>query len=165
MSLTYEEAIQAWEYCPATGWFLWRADRKRGIKRASRAGAKGSNGYIYLSLKNTAYLAHRVAWLMSYGNWPDYEIDHIDGNPANNKLANLKAATRVENCRNMALRRDNKSGVMGVWWEERRRKWTAYIRVNGRSIHLGRYAEWWDAVCAKKAAEHKHNFHPNHGRR
>lgn len=121
------------------------------------------HGHRYASLHKQKFLAHRVIWKMVYGNEP-VGIDHIDGDPSNNRLDNLREAMPVVNGKNIKLKRNNTSGVMGVRWEQSRSKWIARINVNYQSIHLGVFDTFDAAVAARKVAEREYGFHPNHGR-
>ena len=105
---------------------------------------------------------HRVIWAMHYGQWPTKNIDHIDGNRANNAITNLREVTVQENARNRTISKTNKSGHIGVRGDKE--KWRAEIRVSGISIYLGRYANIEDAIAARQAAEIKYGYHENHGR-
>nr|WP_175479900.1 HNH endonuclease signature motif containing protein [Paracoccus homiensis] len=108
--------------------------------------------------------AHRVAWAVIHGRWPNGEIDHINGDRSDNRLANLREVTKRENHRNMAIRSDNTSGVTGVYWAREKGKWAAYIKAD-KMVALGRYDTFAEAVAARRAAEKVLGYHPNHGRR
>jgi len=99
---------------------------------------------------------------MVYGQWPTEDIDHIDGNRANNRVENLRAVSRSVNMRNAYRRKDNKSGFVGVH-KNRVGSWVAQIAVDGRVIHLGFFRAQGDAVAARKAAEIEHGFSVRHG--
>lgn len=88
---------------------------------------------------------------------------HINHNPVDNRLGNLRLVTSAENNRNVPLRKANTSSVCGVNWHKLRCKWRAYIRTSGKHLHLGMFDNFEDAVSARKAAEVKYGFHPNHG--
>jgi hypothetical protein len=94
------------------------------------------------------YLAHRLAWLYVHGLWPAIEVDHWDRNRKNNRMGNLREATRSENMRNVGKTVANKSGAKGVSWSQERKKWVASIQHNKRTIALGRY----ETIEAAKAA-------------
>lgn len=111
------------------------------------------------------YLAHRLAWLLQTGDWPEFEIDHIDGDALNNRWENLRDVPSFENKKNMPLYRTSTSGVAGVRWKTDAGKWVARININGKTVHLGYYGSKEDAVRARKFAEAEHGFHRNHGRR
>lgn len=107
---------------------------------------------------------HRAAWAHYYGEWPVDQIDHINGDPSDNRIANLRTVPQSDNVKNSRRRSDNTSGVTGVVFEKRRGHWVAQMHVSGRCIHLGGYANKEDAISARKAAEVRYGFHPNHGR-
>jgi len=108
--------------------------------------------------------AHRVVWALAHGQWPVDEIDHINGDRADNRLVNLRSVTGAENKRNKRTPSNNKSGAVGVFWLRDNKTWRAAIRVAGRQTHIGCYATFDEAVSARKAAEVEHDYHPNHGR-
>lgn len=110
-------------------------------------------------------LAHRVAWALHYGEWPDGQIDHINGDKADNRLDNLRVVTAQGNAKNRPLRSDNTSGHVGVYWVTETKQWMAQIKVDGRQVTIGRYKTFEDAVVARKKAEEVHGYHANHGRR
>jgi len=147
-------------YDPYSGIFIWKerplshfatlnACRKWNTAHAgTRAGTLRvtKKGYCFIAILFTKdgltrYLpAHRVAWLLSYGEEPPKSIDHIDGDTSNNRLINLRDGD-VINQRNARMRSDNTSGITGVYWDGWHRKWRASIRVSGKRIRLGSYAE------------------------
>ncbi|MFQ6183638.1 HNH endonuclease signature motif containing protein [Sinorhizobium meliloti] len=108
--------------------------------------------------------AHRVAWMLSHGVWPSGEIDHIDGDRANNKLENLRDVPGAENRKNARRPRNNISGVVGVSWRKDTRKWSARVKIGGRVKCLGDFKSFDEAVATRKLAESKYGFHENHGR-
>lgn len=173
---TPEQLRQLLSYDPETGDLTWRArdatwfgserDCKKWNTRyaGSRAfrqidGHGRCNGVIL----GRNYRAHRVAWAIFHGLWPCGEIDHIDGNPANNKITNLREVSRRENMRNTKVRTDNTSGVTGVR-AGRWRGWQASIMIDGRDVYLGTFSTVAEASVARRAAEQRLGFHPNHGR-
>lgn len=127
-------------------------------------GATATHGYPAGAIFNRIYLAHRVIWALVHGEWPAADIDHIDGDHENNRLANLRSVPRAVNMRNRKLGRDNRSGFLGVYWASHAGKWRAEIKSDGRRVHLGYFTEKSAAVAARKAAEPGMGFHPNHGR-
>lgn len=108
--------------------------------------------------------AHRAAWAVHFGEWPKGMLDHINGDPADNRIANLRPVDPSGNCRNTAKTRRNKSGVSGVFQRARGDRWIVATRTGGgKREHL--YFDTFDeAVAARKDAERRHGFHPNHGR-
>lgn len=122
-----------------------------------------NSGYRIVYAGNRILKAHRVAWYLVHGEWPK-AIDHINGDPGDNRLDNLRIAGQAENMRNASLYSNNKSGVPGVRWRADKGRWVASIKVDGRHISLGSHLEFDAAVAARKNAETKYGFHPNHGR-
>ena len=123
----------------------------------------------YLSCVNEEgklVLHHRYVWEEANGPIPKgYQIDHINGDRADNRIENLRLVTPSENQMNVKLRDNNTSGVTGVFWDKRTSAWCAACYVDGKSKHLGRFRDWFDAVCARKSADNRYGYHVNHGRR
>jgi hypothetical protein len=101
---------------------------------------------------------------MKTGKWPDTEIDHINGNRADNRFENLRQVSHQENGKNTKRYASNRSGFAGVGRTTNPSKWRARIRVNGKLVHLGVFDSAEDARTARKAAEKQFGFHENHGR-
>lgn len=111
------------------------------------------NGYRQGRVNRRAYLAHRVAWAIHHGSWPKM-IDHRDGNRANNRIDNLREATRAENAINSKKQsRPTSSAHRGVCLPTRTGRWVAYLTINGRRVHLGTFESEADAAAARSAAE------------
>ena len=123
-----------------------------------------TGGYRGGGIFGKAYSAHRVIWLLHTGSFPLHHIDHINGDRSDNRISNLRAATRTENNRNRRIPNNNTSGAMGVIWSKQDQKWRAQIKVDGRKRHLGYFDNFADAVATRKLAEIKYGFHENHGR-
>lgn len=122
-----------------------------------------SNGYHETSLFYRLYKSHRLIWLWMTGAWPEDFIDHINHDKGDNRWANLRAATKDENVKNVPLRADNITGIPGVSQYPKSGKWYSRIKSGGRVIHLGQFDSFEKAVIARKAAEMALGFHPNHG--
>lgn len=155
---------QLFAYEPETGFLRWTGNlrifplRYKG-KRAFIC--KTNKGYFRGGMVGRNVMAHRVVWKWHNGTEPT-EIDHIDGNPSNNKIENLRAATRQDNVRNTCIRKNNTTGAQGVHF--RRNRFEAGIRDGERVIYLGRFKTLNAAKEARAAAEAKFGYHPNHGR-
>jgi hypothetical protein len=107
-----------------------------------------------------------VAFAIYYGRWPDGQLDHINGDRRDNRIANLREVSNAENSRNAGRRRDNTSGVVGVSsTSSRLNPWRAYIKIGDRVRHLGRFPSIKTAADARRAAERQHGYHENHGTR
>lgn len=137
------------DYNPETGKFFWRISRSGVRAIGSEAGCKSSRtGYVLIGVGGRLYLAHRLAWLMATGKWPDRNIDHINRNKSDNRIANLRQADQQQNIANSPARICSKSGVKGVSWCKSTQMWRATITVNGKQRTLGRYAGIEDAAAA-----------------
>ena len=126
--------------------------------------ASDCSGYRHGAIFCRPLYAHRVIWAMETGAWPEFEIDHINGVRDDNRIENLRGVTRQDNGKNMKMPCTNTSGHMGVYWDNARGKWVAYIKVRRVKIHLGYFSDKSDAIDARKSAEIEHGFHENHGR-
>lgn len=151
-------------YDEQTGEFYWLVKRGRGIKPGDIAGSIAPIGYRLISVNGRFYYAHRLAWLYVFGEWPDGQIDHINGVRSDNRITNLRSVSNRENHKNTKLRSDNTSGVNGVYWSNVRSKWIAQIVDDEKVKFLGAFANLEDAAKARKKAELANGFHPNHGR-
>lgn len=166
-----EDLRQLLRYEPATGKFYWLQSEKKPPQWNGRWAGKEaftceSNGYLWGRIDWRLYPAHRIAWAISYGEWPKGQIDHINGCRGDNRLANLREVDQSTNSMNAARPSHNTSGHIGVSFEKRRKRWEAHIGVpgTGRKKHLGYFDEIEEAVAARKAAERQFGYHKNHGR-
>jgi len=165
--LTQEKLKEILHYDPETGFFTWVKDRG-GQKAGARAGGvwkhNVSNQYRRIGLLDKVWFEHRLVWLYVHGEFPHTDIDHINHKSDDNRLANLRVVSRLDNSRNQVLKNCNKSGVTGVHWNKGRGKWMASIRLNYKSKHLGLFENKEDAIRARAEADIRHGYHPNHGR-
>jgi hypothetical protein len=139
------------DYSPETGVFTWRERPREHFKTcgdwkrwnacfaATRAGSHDPRGREKISIGRRLYWAHRLAWLHMTGEWPKHEIDHRDCDKSNNRFANLREATRSENERNKKILSRNTSGVKGVSWHKRDKKWRVTIRDGSEKILVGSF--------------------------
>lgn len=125
------------DYDPATGVFTWKSTLSARRSAGATAGGSGCKGYWRISVDGRRYLAHRIAWAWMTGAWPTQDIDHIDGHRCNNRFCNLREASQVQNNGNSRLRKDSTSGLKGVSWHKRAKKWAAYAGGRGTRVHLG----------------------------
>lgn len=121
-----------------------------------RADKLSGNGYRVIRILGRVYPAHRVAWMYVYGRWPSDLIDHINGNPVDNRISNLRECTSTQNQANARPRKDNASGYKGVFFCKISKKWIAYLDCNGSRINLGRFKEKSTAIEARAQAEIAH---------
>lgn len=160
--ISQSELKELLHYDPDTGFFTWKKSTNQSIKVGAPAKSINNKGYIVIGVGHKLYLAHRLAWLYVHGVFPEF-IDHINHIRNDNRLCNLRKATRKENGRNQSIHKHNTSGANGVSWIKKEGVWRARITVNGRSIFLGRFSEKGDAIFARKQANIKYGFHENHG--
>ena len=155
--LTHERLREVLHYEPSTGVFTWRVSRYAARVGTPAGCSYGETGYFRVKVDQRAYLAHRLAWFYVTGEWPEDEVDHIDGDRANNAWENLRAASRQENGRNTRRPANNTSGVKGVSYSKSRREWRAAIRDGARYAYHGWFKTQDDAVSAvlaHRAAAH-----------
>jgi len=168
MPLTQARLKEFLHYDPDTGIFTWIQRPTNRINVGDRAGCvrkdpRKKTGYITIRINGVAYFAHRLVFLYMIGRFPEMYVDHKDHNGLNNQWDNLREATSKENAKNVSLGINNKSGMLGVIWREDRRKWMSFISIHKKRIYLY-YGDDFKAACtARKAAEVKYDFHPNHG--
>ena len=149
--ITQLELFKILSYNPYTGIFIWIVNLPNGIHIGDIAGSPHKLGYINIRIKGKTYLAHRLAWLYMTGKWPNPEIDHEDLNKVNNKWINLREATRQQNLFNKTVGKANKSsGIKGVTWHKRDKKWCAVIRLNTKLINIGQFEKLEEAVKARQ---------------
>ncbi len=140
----------------AAGW-----NAKFAGKEALTAQARG--GYRRGNIFGRPYKAHRIAWALYHGSWPDGEIDHINGTPSDNRILNLRDVSSLENSRNLARKSNNTSGVCGVSWSKASMKWMAQITVKRKAVYLGVFDTREAAIDARLAANVKYGFSSRHG--
>lgn len=147
------------------GYKVWNAQHA-GKTAGSSSKTKCEKFYSTISIKKVKYYAHRIAAVMlGYNLTTSDEIDHIDGNGLNNRKSNLRVVTTRENALNKARQRNNTSGVVGVCFLNREKKWRARINKGGVEYTIGMFVDFDAAVSARKAAEAELGFHENHGGR
>lgn len=160
MGLTAERLCEVLDYDPGMGTFRWirRPTATCNVAVGAEAGTMDADGYRTIQLDGVRHRAHRLAWLYMHGEWPPSEdIDHVNGNRADNRIANLREARRSENVQNVgAARKDSKSGLAGV--NERDGRWRARIRAGGERLTLGYFDSPEEAHAAYRAA--KLQLHP-----
>ena len=132
----------------------WKVKPRNQIKIGDKAGSLINNGYYSIKINNKLYRTHRLIFLYHYNYLPKF-IDHIDNNPLNNKIENLRKVTMSQNIMNSRLNKNSSSQYKGVSWDKSTNKWLAQIRINNKQIHLGRFKSETDAAIAynEKAKE------------
>ncbi len=151
-------------YDKNSGIFTWIRSG-HGIKKGSIAGSVNKTGHIRINIDKKQYQISHLARLFEYGTMPLKMIDHINGNPLDNRIVNLREASYTDNNKNKAIGKNNLSGVLGVSWFKAGNKWKAYITIDKKIIHLGYFNKFSEAVDTRKLAEVAYGFHENHGKR
>ena len=171
-----EDIRQLMSYDPETGKLFWKergaewftanrrhtADIQAGSWNKKYAGKEAftpinSAGYHTGTVLGKMLMAHRIAWAIVHGRWPEHFLDHINRVRTDNRLANLREATNAENLRNRSVARNNESGTKGVRMDKRSKRWQARIKIGGTSISLGAFASRDEAAAAYTAAAKKYH--------
>lgn len=124
-------------YDPTTGTFEWLIPKDG---RQKHAGSKTPNYYTRICINGRSYKAHRLAWIYMHGDVLDAEsyIDHINTDKADNRIDNLRIATKAQNMRNCGRRADNTSGYKNVSWSIDKQKWRSWVSTQEKRYrHLG----------------------------
>ncbi len=143
-------------YDPQTGAFTWMNPNSKRMRRGDRAGFLTNDGYLAIRIDGVPYRAHRLAVLYMTGEMPAEDVDHRNRDRLANQWGNLREASRQQNTSNRSVTAKNTSGVVGVRFEARRGKWLSRIKVNGRTINLGRFSDFDQAVRVRREAEIQH---------
>jgi hypothetical protein len=169
MSLTQEKIREFVIYDEGTGALVWRRREetsqylKSWNKRFAgrETGSLDREGYTQTEVCGKYYRVHRLIWLYVYGSWPNGQIDHIDGDRANNRLANLREATPSHNRQNLSAVTTKESGLVGVTRMSRGDRWQARIGIDGIYHYLGSFECPDEAHAAYlKAKARLHVFQP-----
>lgn len=148
--LSCEYVSSLLSYDPEAGILRWRVARNNRVKVGQEAGSVSSNEYLHIGIDGRQYLAHRLAWLHVHGEWPNGQIDHINRVKTDNRLSNLRACSPRENSRNRKIRCDNKSGVPGIHWSNKKNAWGTSVAVAGRQVSAGYFNDLGSAEQAIK---------------
>ena len=162
-NLTAARLRELLEYNPETGEFKWlKRVSMRVLAGAIAGGPSNADGRWRITVDGSKYLAHRLAWLHFYGEWPNGQVDHIhgDGHMGNNRIADLRPVTPQINTQNQRhARSDNEnSDLIGAHWDKRWSRWRSCIGISGKQIHLGTFSSKEAAHAAY--VEAKRRLHP-----
>lgn len=146
-NLTQIRLKEILHYDPTTGLFARISKLHKGCI-PGLVGNLNPDGYLRIYVDGKIYLAQRLVWLYIYGVFPPSDTDHINQVKSDNRVCNLRLATRAENKRNTKKRRDNKSGHKGVSWSTSNKKWRASCTYHGKSICIGYFVNIEDAARA-----------------
>lgn len=163
-----EEFINYVSYDPLTGEFTRTKilnDHPAHMWRLGETiGNASSRGYLEISVGEEKYSAHKLAWYITHGEYPNPSIDHINGDKQDNRIENLRLSTPLENMRNRGKNENNTTGYNGVYLSSSGR-YRARIKINGKLIGLGTFDTVELAAAARKSANEKYNFDDDHGER
>ena len=134
--LTQEGLKKLLHYNPELGVFIWLAPKRR-VTVGEIAGSKNKCGPTNIMIEGKMYKAHRLAWFYMTGEWPKRCIDHVNGNPKDNRWKNLRGATHTQNMRNRKIGENNSSQFKGVYLPKGKTKWVARVHHEGKTKHLG----------------------------
>ena len=151
MELTQKRLKERVNYNPDTGIFTWKARLLNEFKSEinmnkfnsqlldNPVGTKKNDGYLILLIDGKSYRLHRLAWLYVYGVMPDSDIDHINSVRDDNRICNLRQATRSENMQNLkkAMINNKSSGLLGVSYDKKLQKFYSRIGIKGKRKYLG----------------------------
>lgn len=165
-----EDGLPDWnkimDYDETTGRLFWKIK----VSRSNEIGGSVEsfdkiNGYYRFRLGSKFYRCNRVIWYIMTGERlaRNQIVDHIDHDRTNNRFNNLRVVSHLENNRNAKLNKNNKSGLMGVYFVERILQ-PPYWRVHIGKELLGKYDSFFEACCARKSAENNLEYHKNHGK-
>ena len=185
MELTAEIARELLTYNPDTGKLFWKERPLKYFKNQNPNYAKrwnnrwvGKEALTSINRRKSGqiarlrggffgkkYCTHRIVWLIYYGEWPKNQIDHINQDPTDNRIENLRDVTHVENNRNRTLQNNSTTGYIGVSYCTSRltTKYRADISINNVNKYLGFYDTAEEAAAVRAVASINYNFHPNHG--
>jgi len=165
---TPEKLRQLLRYEPETGHLYWlpreggpREEGFNTLRAGKRAGFPLSNGRLQIFVIGYKLYVHRVVWAIHYGVWPSYNIDHVNGDPSDNRITNLRDVTQLENAHNRGRSKNNKSGYANVTADGK--KWFAGFKHCGRHVFVGRFDSPEEASRAVRSRQAELGFTPRHG--
>lgn len=163
--LTVERLKELVRFDYEKGRFFWLRETGKGIKlsKNGEVGSYDSHGYGQVRLDKKIYKEHRLVWLYHYGVWPEKQIDHINHERRDNRIENLREVSNQENSKNRPKQKNNTSGYQGVSFNKTRKKYHAYITIDGYRLTIGNYECLDDAIAARKEKEVEFGYSEMHG--
>ncbi len=172
---TQEELRALLDYNPDSGLLFWKEKDITQFKSTPRGVAQykrwntcfvGREAFCIINgagrkrgtINYKTYFTHRIIWKLVHNEEP-VQIDHINGNPLDNRICNLRAATPLTNGHNIRISKRNKSGTLGVHWVKNDKRWVAKISIRHKNICLGLFKNKEDAISARKKAEADSGLH------
>lgn len=161
---TQKRLSELFSYNKSTGLLKRRVKVKR-TNVGDIVGIKTKSGYLAVSVDNSKFYVHRVIWGLLYGQIPEKKyVDHKNRNRKDNRLSNLRLVSEIDNNRNQKKSIKNTSGATGVFFSNRRKKWSAQIGVERKRINLGYFKSKKEAIDIRLLEERKYNFYKTHGK-
>jgi hypothetical protein len=161
MTLDFTDVSERIAYDALLGTFTWKVRASQAVKAGDAAGwICPVHGYRKIRLHGKDWHANKIAILLTSGAWPASDVDHINGDQADDRLANLRVVTHQQNMWNTKVRADSHSGLKGAFLDSRSGKYRSAIKVNGKRLHLGTFdtAEKAHEAYCHAAAQHFGEF-------
>lgn len=149
--LTQKQVQSFFDY--KDGNLFWK-EKRNGANKGLQFGCVTDKNYLRGELNGKSYYIHRLIFLYHHGYLPKY-IDHIDGNPQNNNIENLRDCSQAQNMQNYKIPTTNTSGIKNVSWARRQKKWHVRIRAGNKDCHIGFFDSKFEAACAAFSARNK----------
>jgi hypothetical protein len=145
------------------GQIYWKKGSPNGMKPGTKAGVYHSSGYRVVRIQGKRYKVHRIIFTLHHGYTPNF-VDHIDGDPLNNKIEKLRECNHNQNMHNRKISSNNKSGIKGIIWDKSSKKWWPQLMVNSKRLKLGKYNDLELAeLVIVEARDLYHGKFANHG--
>jgi len=154
--ISHAELLSVLHYDPSSGVFVWNKTLSNAAVSGARAGSFQKTKHRQIQINGKKYKEHRLAWLYIYGKMPEHEIDHINGNPSDNRICNLRDVTHRENGNNLIKHRKGK--LAGCYYSQAAKAWLAQIQINGKWKYLGKHPTEKEAHEAYLLARSEHNI-------
>ena len=153
---SHKRLLEILDYCPDTGIFRWKIQIGKGRVGNIAGTMVDARGYCRIGFDGGKWQSHRLAWFYVHGIDPEsLSIDHINGNPSDNRINNLRLATATQNQCNSKTSVKNRSGAKGVCWNKASEHWEVRVTINRRRFHMGGFLEFKEAVAAAKSTRER----------
>lgn len=136
-------------YDPETGRFTWLVDAG-SVRAGDEASSMTIAGYSRVKLDGVHHYLHRLAWAFVHGEFPESDLDHVNMVKSDNRISNLRLATKAENQMHRGIPKNNTSGCKGVTWNATKGKWSVRCAANGKRKHLGYFDDVASATSVYK---------------